>query len=194
MPYSVVTNSLFMPSQTSGLTLPWQIGLFNTETGADSEGCYDGYNTTHPKVVGLQWQAQEDTEIKTVFAGKLFICAAFQGGDGSTAYAIDMRTYHFASFLLTYSPIYSAIQEDSWNTASGFTIQPESELVALHPLIPEPADVSTLALPSGGYGREYAECYFKGNFVGPCAAFVTATSWRSPRRSRGRINITTPWC
>ena len=53
-------------------------------------------------------------------------------------------------------------------------MDPESELVALNPLIPAPADISGLSTTTYTYGRQYANCYLGGVPIGSCAPVVNA--------------------
>lgn len=145
------------------------IALNATTIGGEAEGCYASspFNRLHT----YEWQAYENTEIKMFQSGKLFLC----GGSNTypAASFTDERIYMYASFLLTYRPRYMLIKEQ-YQTPSGFHVEPESELLAGFPLVPEPADISGLLQPSGVYGREYAQCYLRGTAIGPCAVVVNS--------------------
>ncbi len=171
--YSVIYNGLNMPSQKGGLTLPPSLALLGTTLGGQSEGCYDGYDAISPKLDGLAWQAEEDTELAVQQQNKLFICHGFTAADGSTAWAIDIRQYHYASFLLTYN-LATSLFATKWLTTSGFQIQPETQLVPTKPLVATPSTVASLLQSTGVYAREYAACYFATKYVGPCATVVNS--------------------
>jgi hypothetical protein len=173
LPYPVIFNGLNMPSQKGVVTLPATLLLLNSAIGGESEGCYDGFDPNFPKLNGLAWQAEEDTQIAVQQQNKLFLCHGFTSTDGSTSWAIDIRLYQYASYVLTYDPNVS-LYSSKWLTTSGFSVQPETQLVPTKPLISTPSAISSLLLPSGVYGREYSECFFASHYVGPCAAVVNS--------------------
>jgi len=81
----------------------------------------------------------------------------------------------YASFLLTYSPSLSIISEQ-FDTPSNFHVEPESQLVALRPLVAQPGNISGLQYSRGIYGCEYAACYLDGKSIGACAAAVNSNA------------------
>jgi hypothetical protein len=147
------------------------IALNATSIGGEAEGCYTSYNAKDQPPHKYAWQAFENTEIEMYGSGKLFLCGGGNLKPASTA--ISERMYMYSSFLLTYNPDTSMISE-RFASPSGFDVDPESQLVALNPLVSEPANVSGLLLSSGVYGREYGACYVDAVYIGKCAAVVNS--------------------
>jgi hypothetical protein len=143
--------------------------------GGSLEHCYS--DDSQPKMAGWVWQTIENSELEVAADNKLFFCVT--RNLSSAASETDPRIYALASFLLTYNPTTSVLWEQ-YATASGFHVEPESQLVALDPLVPAPSNVSGLQQTGGTYGRQYGQCYYAGNFVGPCAVVVNPTSSSAP--------------
>lgn len=108
--------------------------------------------------------------------GKFFIC--YSNDLTSASAAIAPRVYTYASYLLTYNLSTSMIWE-YWGTTSGYTVEPESELVATSPVVAAPSSVSSLQTSTGAYGRRYNTCYIAAKAVGPCAVVVNPDSANS---------------
>lgn len=136
--------------------------------GGMEEGCYASA-VSRPKIWDKYWIQIENTEIEMTEDKKFFFCYGVDTSDAASA--IDGRIYTYASFLLTYSTKWSVLWE-LYSTPSRFRVEPESEVVALDPVIPTPTDISGLKLSSGVYGREYRKCYIGGAAVGACAVVV----------------------
>lgn len=154
-------NSTTTLSQTLNL-------LASTNTiGGNFEHCYSDNNT--PKAYGNLWTVTENTELNVVGRQKMFECMLRNTNAGSSN--VDARLYAYASFLLTYDPQTSVYWEE-FGTASGLHVFPEEQLVALNPVVGTPSSVSSLQVQGGAYGREYAQCYIGGSFVGSCAVAV----------------------
>jgi hypothetical protein len=138
--------------------------------GGMGEGCYSA--RWNPRLAyGPYWTAFENTEITMAAQNKIFICYS---NDLTTASsAIASRIYTYASFLLTYNLSTSMIWE-YYETASGYTVEPESELVAQSPVVATPSSVSSLKTSTGTYGRRYNACYIAGKSVGACAVVVNS--------------------
>lgn len=138
----------------------------------DYEECYGG-NTPADGVfkagVTANWLAVEYAEINTIAQGKTFWCYVRISGDGASY--IPWRIYTTASFLLSYDYNHAVIEESLSGGASGLNVFPEWHLVPSTPLTTE-SDVSGYQLPSGLYLRQFAQCYYKGSLVGPCAVAV----------------------
>lgn len=163
----IIYNGLgFIPS--NGPAPGPAIALNATTTGGMSEDCYVG-RTPNGYFYAPHWQASENTELQMAAAGKLFICHADSYGYAKASTAL--RTYFYASFLLTYDRL-TSIVDTQFVTPSGLGVMPETELIPKQPLVPTPADVSSLLLPSGLYGREYGDCYLSTLYVGHCAVVV----------------------
>jgi hypothetical protein len=162
-PYPIVYNGLQI-SNEMGLNVSANV------LGGMREGCY-GDSNANPKIWYPYWSWIENREIAMAQQGKLFFCYDHDTTDAASA--LDGRLYTYASFLLTYTPSLSILWE-IYKTPSGFHVQPESQLVALDPLVPQPSDISGLEVGNLVYGREYAHCYVAGVYVGPCAAVVNA--------------------
>jgi len=166
-----------VPLIYNGLQISGQMGL-NTSSnviGGMEEGCYSP-NERQTKAWDTYWTQRENTEIAMAQQGKLFFCYGIDTNVASTS--VDSRVYTYASFLMTYT-LASSILWEYYGTPSGFHVMPESQLVALDPLVPTPSAITSLQLPSGVYGREYAQCYVAGLFVGPCATVVNPSSSNS---------------
>ena len=164
----VMINGLnsFNSSTLTSRTLPIMNGA-NTLAG-NLEGCYSNYST--PVETGTSWIMIEDTELAVNRMGKTFQCMARYGGTASSN--IQARMFTLASFLLSYNPSKSILQEE-FGTPSGLHVFPESELVALNPLVSTPSSVTSLREASGAYGRQYGACYLRGAYVGACAVAVS---------------------
>jgi hypothetical protein len=143
-------------------------GLNPTAFGGMSEDCYVGRTPTgyfyYP-----HWAATENTEIQMALGQKFFICHADQWVDAASNTAL--RTYFYASFLLTYDRDAMAV-DTQFQTPSGLGVMPEVQLVPTQAVQKLPADVSSLMTSSGVYGREWNACYIAGQSVGPCAVAV----------------------
>lgn len=148
----------------------------NKTLGFNFEHCYSN-DAAHPKTTGTIWQATENSELQVTATGKLFTCMARDQTAAESA--IDARTYLYASFLLSYDPATSIIWEE-FQTPSHFRVEPESQLVALSPVVRAPSDISGLQTPGGTYARQYARCYIAGAYVGACVAVVNPTDAARP--------------
>ena len=180
--FTIIYNSLGDTAGPNGPQRAPSFALNATSAGGMSEDCYVTINTP-PYQRYLSWQVKEDTEIDMAAAGKFFVCDA---SDPSNAVrSVPERIYYLASALLTYDPN-TTIFETCFKTLSGLHVLPETQLVPTAPLVPEPSDISGLAEPGGGYGREYAHCYFAGVDLGACAAFV------NPNKT-GMPSVPFPW-
>jgi hypothetical protein len=109
---------------------------------------------------------------------KLFMCYSSNLSTASTA--IAARLYVYASFLLTYDLGTSLIWE-YFQTASWYTVEPESQLVALSPAVATPSTISGLRQSTGVYARKYGACYLAGRLVGACAVVVNSDNVSSHR-------------
>jgi hypothetical protein len=160
-PYPIVYN---------GLQIPNEMGLNASSNviGGMEEGCYGG-SSRYPKMWGKYWTQIANVELGMAQQGKLFFC--YDRDPSTAASALDGRLYTYASFLITYTPS-SSILWETYSTPSSFHVEPESMLVALSPVVPQPSDVSALQVSSQVYGREYRACYIAGSYVGSCAAVV----------------------
>jgi len=178
----IVYNSLSHTSVQNGQpAVSPSMALNATTSGGMSEDCYvKNDNTLRYK---LSWQATELTEIDMAQAHKLFVCNGGMNLDGASN--VMNRIYQFASYLLTYDPS-TTILETQFSTYSGLTVYPESQLVAKNPLVPEPSNPASLQQSGGAFGRQYKNCYFHGNYVGPCAAVVNSNQ-------PGRPAVFFPW-
>src|ERR1700694_538004 len=164
--YPVVYNALGVLGNSNNVSPTIALNLVSL--GGMMESCYD--SVFHPHALyGLQWIIVENTEIAMANQRKLFFCYASYTAPASTSTVY--RLYVDASFLLSYD-INTSVLWEYFPTPSGFHVEPESALVALSPLVPEPNDVSVLKKPGGAYGREYAACYLASVYVGLCAAAV----------------------
>ncbi len=145
-------------------------GLNPGAIGGVAEDCYSSH--FHPLLLsGIGWQAMENTELAMQQQRKIFVCYSDNLTTASNAIAI--RIYVDASFLLTYS-IDTSILWEYFGTASGYTVEPESQLVTLSPVVSTPTSVSALRASTGVYARQYGSCYIAGKPVGACAVVVNS--------------------
>lgn len=164
--HPVIYNALgnFGPNGSLSPTIAVNPGAI----GGMAEGCYAAQ--WHPYLSnGSTWTAFENTEIAMQQQNKIFICYANSTTQASTS--IGPRIYTYASFLLTYDVNTSMIWE-YFEDPSGYTVEPESKLVALSPVVPTPSNVSSLLTATGTYARQYNACYIGGSSVGKCAVVV----------------------
>jgi len=159
--------------------------------GGQREDCYSGNNdfghsgdfvfTTQDHFYGAaidDWTQTENDELYAASVHKLFFCLS--NATGSAASSSAMRTYVYASFLLTYDLHTSALWEKfSPSTAGGLGVYPETGLVPANPIVSAPASVASLAV-DGVYVREYRACFYRGTDMGPCATVVNPTSIQHP--------------
>jgi hypothetical protein len=175
LPRPAFFNGLSGLNPYGGYGLSLSLGLFqSTNTlGGMWEHCYTQNSTTSQKRFGRRWVANENTELAVQALGHFFICMPSDNyaAPGSPR-ALDDRLYAYASFLLTYDPSLSILWDFYPAAESGLHVNPESQLVALHPTTPTPTTVADLQQPSGVYAREYSDCYLAGQWVGPCAVVV----------------------
>jgi hypothetical protein len=148
------------------------IQLNSGAIGGMGEACYTAHWNPH-YASGSYWVALENTEIAMAQQNKIYICYA---NDLTTASsAIASRLFNYASFLLTYN-VNTTMLWEYYGTTSGYTVLPESKLVALSPAVATPSNVSALRSSTGAYGRKYNACYIGGSAVGPCAVAVNSDS------------------
>ncbi|HET9341866.1 MAG TPA: hypothetical protein VFO25_02975 [Candidatus Eremiobacteraceae bacterium] len=167
--YTIIYNSLGDTAGQNGQPqIAPSIALNASSAGGMSEDCYVTMNS-QPYQRGLGWEVKEDTEIDMAAAGKYFVCDA---SDPSPAIQSDAeRIYYLASALLTYDPN-TTIFETCFKTAMRLHVLPETQLMPTAPLVAQPTSIDGLYQSGGGYGREYAHCYYAGVDLGACAAFV----------------------
>jgi hypothetical protein len=141
--------------------------------GAMCEICYAGNGSNGDYVqTGTSWQNVEQAEIDTVAQHKVFWDYARATGDPGSETAL--RTYVYASLLLSGDPAYVMLQE-AFQSATGFPVMPETGLVAENPLTTA-ASVSGYQAPGGAYFREFGACYYHGNFVSNCAVAINSSA------------------
>jgi hypothetical protein len=158
-----------------GLSLSTSLLAGPNTIGGTYEGCYS--SSAQPKMNGWLWLTIENTELYAARQGKTFSC--LQVNENPANSQVDARVYAYASFLLTYDPLRDILWE-TYSTPSRFHVMPESELVALDPVVSEPSDVRSLQLTGGAYGREFSRCYIHGAFAGACAAVVNPSAQAVP--------------
>lgn len=121
-----------------------------------------------------EWTQSENDEIYVGSINKFFFCLS--NASGTAASSVGLRTYVYASFLLTYNPTTSGLFEYfAPSTGGQLQVYPETMLVPLNPVAAQPASIGALAL-GGVYVREYQNCYFGGTYEGACAAVVNPTT------------------
>jgi len=147
------------------------IGLNASAIGGMMENCYAQW-WTPPLLRDGDWRAVADTELQMAAQHKDLFCFAMSRT--TAASAIGSRLFVYASFLLTYDPATSILFEDYSSKPSNFWVFPESELVALNPVVAAPATIAGLQVSTNVYAREYNACYVRGSYAGPCAAVVNS--------------------
>jgi hypothetical protein len=142
--------------------------------GAMWTGCYAfhsefGYSGDGVNGLAQHWSDIEDAELAMAAKGKMFWCFNTARDAGSAS--IPLRTYAYASFLLTYDPA-SSLYQTQMKTPSALRIFSETGLVPMAPAVAPPGAVKSLQTSSGAYGREFGACYYRGAPVGGCAVIV----------------------
>jgi len=170
--YPVIYNGLAILSPGYGISN--SINLNSVSVGGMMETCYSQSGSS-PKVGPAVWNATENSEIEMALQRKTMLCYSNDTSDASTS--VDVRMFVFASFLLTYDPNTSVLWE-YFRSPSNFHVQPESQLVALYPVLPEPGNIAGLQV-GGVYAREYGACYLNGAIVGGCASIVNPDPYNS---------------
>ena len=145
--------------------------------GAMCEICYAGNGSSGDYVqTGTSWQNVESAEIAMVAQHKVFWDYARATGNPSNETAL--RTYVYASLLLSYDPSYAMLQE-AFQSASGFPVMPETGLVPMQPATTA-ASIAGYQAAGGAYFREFGACYYRGAFVARCAVAVNPGSVSVP--------------
>ncbi len=136
-------------------------------------------HTLGDKRVDGAWRSAQNSHLQTVALGRYFLCYAGSGTPAGSPSGRDERTYVYASFLLVYRLDRSVLEMAAAGARRHVPVYPESELVALDPLRPQPREVDELRTPDGAYVREYARCMLHGRPAGPCAAVVNPSASRT---------------
>lgn len=143
--------------------------------GAMCELCYglniNGVDTVDTSSHG-SWQWVENAEISMAAKHKIFWDYARLSGDPTAE--IGLRSYVYASLMLTYDPNY-VMFEEAFPTASGYPVMPENGLVVQQPLTTA-SSVDGYLAPGGAYFREYRACYYRGAFVNNCAVAINPST------------------
>lgn len=142
--------------------------------GGVVEGCYATWsNPSPPYTTGSGWTIDENLQLAAAAANKLFFCynTGAQVGSSYTA----LRSYIYASFLLSYSAT-SSVLWDTFTTSSDVHVFPETKIVPTSPLVSAPSSISSLESSTGVYVREYSACYLAGTSIGHCAAVVNPSA------------------
>ncbi|HZT12899.1 MAG TPA: hypothetical protein VFA29_08850 [Candidatus Baltobacteraceae bacterium] len=153
--------------------------------GALCEECYST-NSGLP-VTGTRWQDTETAEIETIAQHKIFW--AYPRATGDASGSIPLRTYTFASFLMTYDPSL-AMFEEALATPHQFPVMPETGLVPLHPVTTQ-SSIAGYRQSSGVYMREFADCYYRGSAIGKCAVALNADGSAESVPSQGYAHTLT---
>ena len=142
--------------------------------GGMCEGCisYWATNASGAKFDAVRqttkWEDEENAEALMASRHKIYWAYARAIGDASSETAL--RTYTYASFLLTYDPNYSMLQE-VLKTPSGFEVFPETGLVPMNP-VTTASSTSGYLRSGGAYMREFGNCYYRKADKGRCAVVV----------------------
>ena len=179
---SVVYNGLGTTAHPDPNQLPPEIGLNVATSGGMAENCYSLRQPSSPNdpdpppqsAHGAQWLYTENVELSMATAHKIFVCNANSNDTTPAETLTGLRTYVIASVLLTYDPA-TTVLDETFVPQSGFSVFPESTVVALSPLAPPPSDISQL-LVGGLYARQYASCSVEGRPTGACAAIVNPSA------------------
>ena len=166
--YPVVFNGYAMHTDSASLI------KVSATAGGVVEGCYATWSAPSPPyTTGSAWVLDENLQLEAAAANKLYFCynTGSQVGSSYTA----LRSYIYASFLLSYSPASSVLWE-TFTTSSDVHVFPETKIVPTEPLVSAPSAISSLESSTGVYVREYAACYLAGTNVGRCAAVVNSNA------------------
>ena len=179
---AIVYNGLASPLHPSPTHMPDAIGMNAASAGGMAENCYsrqpastalDPDPAPYPEK-DAQWLETEGVEIAMTAAQKIFVCNANSDHAQDADQRASLRLYVIASFLLTYDPNTSVLDEQ-FRPASGFPVFPESQIVALDPIGVPPLQIADLAI-RGVFARQYGTCFVKGAPIGPCATVVNPSS------------------
>jgi hypothetical protein len=154
------------------------IAILSSTMGGEIEGCYSNTDPLHPMPHTTVWETYENTEIQVVASGKLLVCRGLNMNPDTTSQG--PRLYMYASYLLTYSPDTTIFSDKFTPANNGFGVEPENQLVVKDPVTFAPSDISQLETIGGTYARQYKNCYYIGNWVGPCAVVVNSDSPTHP--------------
>jgi hypothetical protein len=140
------------------------------------EMCYTAWSRETDHTLGYRrvdgaWESVQNSHLAALRKHKLFFCFAESPQDAASPGGLGDRMYTYASFLLSYEPEYSVLQESRHTTASGVPVDPETQLVAVEPRDSATDSIDTLRR-GGAYVREFERCYLAQAPVGPCAAVV----------------------
>jgi len=142
--------------------------------GGMCEDCY-GSNTPDALKGGVEWQDDEDLEIRTIQLHKIFWDYVRYIGNVPAA-----RIYTFASFMLAWDPHYSIYQTAYKPTTPGqLHVTPETGIVAHDPTV-QVKSIGELRDVGGTYVREYRRCYYRRVPIGACAFVVNSDSVAHP--------------
>ena len=166
--FSNMTEAAPIPTTTQLLTTA-------STVGGNMESCYTRDESPIEEGSWV-WTGTENTSLLVTGEGKYFECWGMDTGAASSETA--SRIYTLASFLMTYNPTYSIFRE-SYATASGLHVMPESQLVPMQPIVAQPSNVSALEA-SYVYVREYHACYYAGTLIGQCAMVVNSDTAAHP--------------
>jgi hypothetical protein len=164
------------------------VATAKNSAGALCENFAEGWGnrqTLNGKAVDGFWKSDLNSGIQVISARKLFINYQYIGDEGAsnrgTPDDYDQRGFIYASFMLIFDHAYSVYKTGLSGARLGVKapvlVFPETLLVPAKPLEtavwPQRIDV----LKHGGvYVREFADCGFAGQSIGPCAAVVNPSS------------------
>jgi hypothetical protein len=131
------------------------------------------------KRVDGAWLSAQNSHLQTVALGRYFLCYAGSDTPAASPSGLDERAYVYASFLLVYRLEHSVLEMAAAGARRRVPVYPESQLVALGPVRPQPRDVEELRTAGGAFVREYARCFLHGRAAGPCAAIVNPSASRT---------------
>ena len=163
----IMVNGLNLYTETA---LSPVIGLVkgsSNTVGGNMEHCF----TDNSRAIqyGTAWTDVQNTAIQIVGDGKYYECMARNTNPASLE--ITPRLFTIASFLMTYDPNHSILQEE-FATNTGLDVMPESELVPLDPVQTATSSITQLRTATGVYARQFNACYLRGSSVGACVVAV----------------------
>lgn len=167
---SGLQSAIALPTIFNSLRVSQTWPLLNNPKvlGGNYESCFSSTTKIRQQVTYV-WVNIQNAGLYTTARHKVFQCMALDSAPASTALA--SRMYTIASFLMTYNPTYSLLWE-FYTTPSNFRVMPESQLVALSPVVAQPSAIASLRTSGGAYAREYNTCYYAGKAIGACAMVV----------------------
>lgn len=109
-------------------------------------------------------------------ANGLFVLLAYGGSPSGSTSQITQRSVSVALAWLGYSQGHVALWDDLEDNTSNFAVFPEELLYPSNPVQTMRTGATDLQVAPNVWRREFATCYFKGSYIGACAAIINGNS------------------